>query len=142
MSPRLGPRLCPPAFDRLHASSAIVVAAREDHDHCPIPIAPRYGLEDDIGCRTNEVNRGRIGQCEGAVRFDYKMMVGRRDVYRTRSQHGAVARLTHLHGRAATEDIGQQALVFWSQVLHDNNGRRKSRRKSAEYLAHRIKPAR
>ena len=109
------------ALDGLHPQGAVATGAREYYADGPLVLVLGQGPEEKVDGHTPAARGHRIEQLQRAVQKRH-VAIGRDDVGTVGLHRHAVLDLKYLHTSVAPNEIGQDALVVWGQMLNKDKG--------------------
>ena len=108
-------------LDRSHALSPVATSAREYDADGPLVLVEGQGAEEKVNWKALAARFGRFQQLERAV-YKGHVPVRRNSVGAVGLDRHTVRNLEDLHTGIAPDQLGKNALVVWSQVLHQDEG--------------------
>ncbi len=109
------------ALDGPHPQGAVTAGAGEDHADGPVVLILGQRAEEKVNGQAAAARGGGLQQLEGAAEKGH-VAIGGDDVGAVGAHHHAVLDLEHLHAGVALDQVGEDALVVRSQVLHQDKG--------------------
>src|SRR5439155_578524 len=114
------------------AGGPVEARAGQDDPDRAVPVGRGHRLEQEVDRGAREVDQLRAGERDVAVRHQ-EVRVGLRDVGGARLDALAVDRLLDGHAGVAAEEVREQALVAWVEMLDDEDSGREASRQRADH---------